>query len=54
MVSEQGQIFEPEAYFSKSKKFIVIVREGGLIDILGDSNKRSTEDVGPYIDEDLE
>jgi|GEM_PF-1422275 len=54
VVSEQGQIFELEAYFSNSKKFIVIVRDGGLIDFLGDNNKPSTEDVGPYIEGDLE
>jgi hypothetical protein len=54
VVNELGQIFELEAYFSNSKKFIVIVRDGGLIDFLGDSSKPSIEDVGAYVDGDLE
>jgi hypothetical protein len=55
LLEEDGQIFECELRVKLFEKdqFIVVVRDGDILDILGNGPKPSEAQIGPYQDLDL-
>jgi len=51
--TEDGQIFELDLSLSNSKNYRFIVRDGNMIDILGDAEKLPSSIVGDFTDLDI-
>jgi hypothetical protein len=54
LFTEDGQVFELNLFLISSFEFRIIIRDGGIIDILGNGDKLPLTVTGDFIDLDID